>query len=140
MKLSRFLKLLSVFAFPFLLLQASGCGRPSPSGDYQVVEKWDLGRTIVVSDTFKNNEAALRNLAEQLRRDFKNESNLYIAVYSDQGAAAMRKTVATFPEGSTGFHDENMLGAYFKNSRSGRHRFDGQPKGAASDEWFRVEF
>src|SRR6266571_3714411 len=68
---------------------------PKPAVVYNVVDEWSIpnggyGRVVVV-DPAQRSEAGLIALADQLRRDTKDDRNAFVFIYDDPRAARLRK-------------------------------------------------
>jgi hypothetical protein len=120
-----------------LVLPNHGAVAQTPAGhlSYKVLEQRSIpnggfARTIVVSKA-NPNEADLRALGEQLKRDTKSERNAFIWVYDDERAARNRLAAISekLPKTESQHHDRHYVALYSRNANTGNHELQIYPSG-----------
>lgn len=99
---------------------------------YQVARRWPIpaggtGRSIFIDPKYSN-EADLRHLGEQLRRESPDDSFSFVFVFDTERAARLQGTFDNSDED----HEHYMrhtVGEYTRNGSTGYHRFHGTPGG-----------
>jgi len=99
----------------------------TPRISYQIVKQWAIpnggyGRVIVV-DPAQRSEAGLLAVAEQLRRDTKNDRNAFAFIYDQRDAAMLRDAALEerLSKADMKQHDDHMIGTYIRNANTGFH-------------------
>jgi hypothetical protein len=110
-----------------------------PSINYVVIDSWSIpnggaGKAIVVSPSHRN-EADLRALGEQLRREVAGDRNAFIDIYDANRAASLRGYSFSdrLSAADQAFYDEHKIGVYTKNGNTGHHSLVLMLKGLNGD-------
>lgn len=96
--------------------------------DYEVIKEKihhngaGKARVIVISPESVN-EAELRLLAEQLRKEAENSSFEYIVIFDNKKAAEMRDHSATLKSSESKFYLKHIIGSYNKNPTGDSFRY-----------------
>ena len=99
---------------------------------YQVARRWTIpaggtGRSIFIDPQYAN-EADLRRLGEQLRRESPNDGFSFVFIFDTERAARLQGTFDNSDED----HEHYMrhtVGRYTRNGSNGYHQLHGTPEG-----------
>lgn len=103
--------------------------QPKKEISYEILERWAIsncgeGKAILIARDYLN-EADMTALGEKLKNDTKNDKCVFISVFTDKKAAALRNKVLGngLSKADQAFYCKHSVGQYTKNGYTGFDEF-----------------
>lgn len=107
--------------------ESQGSPEPSRLVSYVVAESWEIpnggfGKVIIVAPANRN-DADLRLLGDQLRRETSRDRNAVVEIYDASRAVSLRRDAFAerLSKADQAFYDQHKIGIYTRNANTGHH-------------------
>ena len=101
---------------------------PAHTSNYETIAQLSIpnggySRVIVIASQFCT-DMDMRRLGEQLKYETRSQRNARVFIYDDPRAAALRRAALdeTASKADMLFHDQHLVGCYWKNGNTGFHQ------------------